>query len=140
MNAPQSMPLAMMKIILAYFYAATKKFAACELRLQAAPLSPSPTLTLAVMTEPTFTGYAPQTAIAFGTAFNQPTEQGARSVAPTAPFICSGGTPTDTIYGWYLVDTGGTELLLYVPLVSAVPIANVGDGVIIDCELWYSGN
>lgn len=141
MNMPQSMPLAIMKVILGYFFATGKDFAACVLHLQAAPLGPSPTLTKASMTEPTFTGYASQTAIAFGTPFNQPGEQGARSVAPTVPFICSGGTPSDTIYGWYLCDTTDTNLLLYVPFVAGteVPINAPGDGVIVDCELWFSG-
>lgn len=138
-NAAQVMPQSIARAALAALVGTGGPFNGTTLHLYANNIVPSPQTPLSAMIEPTFTGYAPVAAIAFGTPFNAP-GGGAGVVAPSVDIACSGGTPTDTIYGWYLTDSGDTTLKLIVPLGAPVPIANVGDSVLIQPEIDFSGN
>jgi hypothetical protein len=111
---------------------------ATTLHLTNANITVTPTTPLAALTEPTFTGYAAVASQVFGTPGNGPNGS-AEMFAPSVTFTCSGGTPSDTIYGWFLTDSGGTTLLLYCPLVSPVQIVNPGDQVVVQPAVQDSG-
>jgi hypothetical protein len=108
------------------------------LRLNTSNVVVTPQTPVGSLTEPTFTGYAPVVGVTWGTPENQ-TNGGGAVFAPSETMVCSGGTPADTIRGWFLTDSGGTTLLLYVPLAQPVQIAAVGDGVTVQPVIALSG-
>lgn len=137
-NGQQQMPQAIARAVLDAMVDTDGAFDASTLKLYAVNVTLNPTTPLAALTAPTFTGYAPVAAIAFAAAINGPNGS-AVVLAPSHLFACTGGTPSDTIYGWFLTDAGGTVLRLAVPLATPVQIALPGDGVDIQPEIVFSG-
>lgn len=91
---------------------------------------------LADLTEPTFTGYAISTAVTWSVPFNDPLNR--TVVAGSSKnFICTGGTPDDTIYGYAIVDSTAMDLLFAERFDAPVPIAAVGDGLTVEPVLPY---
>ena len=105
-------------------------FRTSTLILFANDIQPGPTTVFADLVPPTFTGYAAVAGIVFGTPYIDPAGD-VIVTAPSVDFICSGGTPTDIIYGWALVDAGLTTLRQAARLGAPVPIAAPGDGTTI---------
>lgn len=137
-NGQQVTTLPTSKAVLTALTATPQIYYQPTLHLNTANITVTPDTDLTAMVEATFTGYAAVTAVAFGTPGNG--ENGsAEMFAPSHTFTCSGGTPNETIYGWYLTDSGGTSLYLYVPLATPVQIANVGDQVTVQPAVQYSG-
>lgn len=137
-NGQQLMPQAIARAILDAMTGEDGAFDTSTLRLYNVNVTLTPTTPLAALTPPTFTGYAPAAAIVFAPAINGPSGS-AVTLAPSHLFACTGGTPSDTIYGWLLTNAGNTELRLAVPLVTPVQIAVPGDGVDIQPEIVFSG-
>jgi hypothetical protein len=108
------------------------------LHLNVANVTVTPETALGGLTEATFTGYAAVASVAFGTPGNGPNGS-AEMFAPSVTFTCTGGTPNQTVYGWYLTDSGATTLYLYVPLAVPVQITTTGDQVTVQPAIQNSG-
>lgn len=137
-NGQQAIPQAIARAILDTLCDTGGEFDACKLHLYAVNVVVNPNTPLSALIEPTFTGYAAVAAIAFDGAINGPNGS-AIALAPSEVFACTGGIPTNTIYGWFLTDSGSTILKLAVPLGTPVQIAQPGDGVDIQPEIVFSG-
>lgn len=137
-NAQQVMAQAIAKASLDVLTAVGGSFHLPTLHLYSTNVLVTPQTAIGDMVEPTFTGYAAVASIAFGAAVNAP-NGAALSQAPSEQFVCSGGTPTDIIYGWYLTDSGNTSLKLVVPFATPVAVGNIGDAVPVQPELYFSG-
>lgn len=137
-NGQQVTPQSIVLASLTALVGAGGPYHLCTLVLNAANVIVTPLTPLAALTPPTFTGYAPVAAIAFAGPYNTP-NGGGGITAPSVLFECTGGTPSDTIYGWGLADSGLTTLKFYCPLNTPVQIANSGDAVLIQPEIDMSG-
>src|SRR5260370_30078618 len=67
---------------------------------------PDHTTLLASMTEATFAGYAPSTAIVWGTVFTDPSLY-AHTVGDTKQFTAGALAGAVVVHGYYVVDAGG---------------------------------
>lgn len=85
-------------------------FSDCEVGLFTAPTAPDRDTVLADLSEPTYTAYARQAFSALG--FTAAAVASHLASAPGALVtFTTDGTATDVIYGWFLVDSGGTILV-----------------------------
>lgn len=91
---------------------------------------------LSDLTLATFTGYAAVTALAFGTPYIDVNGMSV-IVAPSEDFISTADTPSETITGWALVDSGLTTLYYAEVLDTPVPITQAGDGLTVDVVVPY---
>jgi hypothetical protein len=108
---------------------------ACKVHLAIAAFTPSVTLTIANLTEATFTGYA---ALVGGTgnqqAFFDPVT-GQRQVQLLEPaggwhWQASGTTGLPmTVYGWYVTDNGVANLYGSALFPTPITLTNIGDAV-----------
>lgn len=137
-NGQQVIPQAEVKAWLNALTVTAGPLALCTLHLNKANLAVTPNTPLSALVEPTFTGYAAVASLTFGGAFNMP-NGGGGMVAGSVTFLCTGGTPNETIYGWYLTDVSATLLRAYCPLGTGVPIAGPGDSVLVQPEIDMSG-
>lgn len=83
-------------------------------RLIKEPIAVGPTTTIAELdaAEADYTGYVEQAAGAWGTVGTNVLNQ-AEMTATELEFVPSGTTILNTIYGYYVVDSGGTELRFF---------------------------
>lgn len=98
----------------------------------------TPAIVLANLTECTFTGYTAGSAITWLAPFY--TVNGTPVVTGTLQTFGVGSTPTifNTVYGWYLTDTGGTTLLAVRALDTPIILTEAGQGFqIIPCYPAY---
>ena len=107
-----------------------------KVHLAAASFTPSPILVPADFTEATFPGYA---AIANTVApwifYTDPSQNGARVIECPEPldgwlFKCTGApTAAQTIYGYYVTDSGGTNLYGSNLFATPLTVGAAGDAV-----------
>lgn len=80
-----------------------------EVVLWIADVNPTPQTVIGDLTPPTFTGYAADSIGTMTGPVNQPS--GARSLIAQVDFVVTADvSPVETIYGYSIVDTGGTIL------------------------------
>lgn len=94
------------------------------LHLVAAPFAPGPGLDPGTLTVPTYDGYAPVNVDTWGTEHILPNGNYVINSLATCVFAPTGTTTSNTIYGWYLLDTAGncvSQGLLPNPVVMAGP-------------------
>lgn len=137
-NGQQVTSLAAEKAILTALSATPQVYYQPTLHLNTANVAVTPLTPLSALVEATFVGYAAAAAIAF-TGPENGANGSAQMFAPSITFTCTGGTPNATVFGWYLTDSTGADLYLYVPLATPVMIANIGDGVTIQPAVQNSG-
>jgi hypothetical protein len=75
-----------------------------------------------------FTGYAPVAAIAFGTPYVDQVGV-ARFDAPSVDFVMTDEVAPNTIYGWALLNTGGSAVLLVSQFTTPIPLTRTGQGL-----------
>lgn len=109
-----------------------------KVHLYTADVLPSDAITLALLTEPTFTGYAPSTVVAWGAPLNQP-GGGVYLEAPAKEFRCTADSAGDVVRGAYYSKDAVVgppavpeTLIAVVPFEEPVAIAAVNDG------LWHT--
>lgn len=112
---------------------------AVKLILFANNITPNKNTVLADLTQPTFTGYAVFGPVVWGSVMRD-VDGTAIVVGGSHPFVCSGGTPTDIIYGWALTNSGGTVLIKAAVLATPVPITGPETGIVVVPWFRYSGN
>lgn len=78
-----------------------------KVHLASAPFSPSPTLDPTTLTEATFDGYAAKTVTAWGTVHLDSSNQATFISASALDWTPTGSTTPNTIYGYWLIDSGG---------------------------------
>lgn len=83
---------------------------------------------IADFTEADYTGYARSTAVVWGTPFIN-VDGVAEMIAPGKQFQPSGTTVANTIYGYYVVDSGGTDLVYSERFATPVPLAGPLDAL-----------
>lgn len=88
---------------------------------------PSFATALGDFTEADFDGYAAGAAITWNPAVTGP-DYNAEVTGPAANFLATGATTPNVIYGYYVVDTGGTGLLWSERFAEPINIASAGDG------------
>jgi hypothetical protein len=91
--------------------------------------TPSKENLVADFTEATFAGSTDQ-AIVWGTPFIDGDGK-VKVPAPSLEFVCTGGTPDETIVGWYVTNTAGTVLLFSQELETPVHVGRVSEGVVV---------
>lgn len=87
--------------------------------------------------EADFTGYS-SAAITWATRTRA--NKKAITKSQLASFVMSAVTVTNTIYGWYVVDTGGTKVLMAFAYGTPKPIAEVGASVDVVVQVEQGGN
>lgn len=96
------------------------------------------TTTLADLTAATFVGYAAVAGITFGTPYID--QFGVvRIDAPSVDFIMTSNSTPNTIYGWALLDTAGTDLEVAAMLASPIPLTIAGQGLNVQPTFAYGG-
>lgn len=103
--------------------------AACHVRLFVNNLTINPSTQLSDLVEASFAGYTAQSIATPPAPVPDPVNGGVSTYLPSHVFSASGTvTPAQTVYGWYLTDTGG-NLIAAGNLQNPVIIANTGDSV-----------
>lgn len=97
--------------ILSSLFATGGPFNALTLRLYATNVIFGKGTALTDLTEATFTGYTAQAAVAWNAPYIDPLNV-VRMDAPSVDWQMTGATPTNTIYGWYYTNSGGTSLYM----------------------------
>lgn len=100
------------------------------LKLYQNNFTPTPSSTLASFTEATFDGYGEGTVAAAG--WSAPfLVSGNRYVctAPSITWVSTGATPSNTVYGWYLVDHGVANVLYAEAFPTPVVVSQAGIGI-----------
>lgn len=109
-----------------------------ELRLFKSNTTPTTSSVYADFTEADFSGYAQQPPV-FGTPATIDGNGNAKSDAPALTYTHNGGATANNVYGYYVVDTTGPELLWAERFASApLSFAALGDNVVITPH-WYDG-
>jgi hypothetical protein len=106
-------------------------FNGAKVRLFKQDMDPTPDTTLAQLdaAQADFTGYAESTAIVWSNAYTNSIDQ-AVIVGDTKVFAATGSTTTNTIYGYYVVDSAGTKLLYAEKFETGpIPVLEVGHAV-----------
>lgn len=85
---------------------------------------------------PTFTGYSPKTALAWGPVFIG-SDGIVQAVAPGKLFQRTGGAIDEVVNGWWITNTGGTELVAAGYFDEPVPFTQDLDGVYLDAVIRY---
>lgn len=91
---------------------------------------------VADFTEPTFTGYAEISALAFGAVYQGPSGQ-LLATAPGGLFQRTGGAISEVANGYFIVDTAETGFVYAAYFDTPVSFAEVGDGVFLDATIGY---
>jgi hypothetical protein len=138
-NGPQINPQAELLAEVAALIASAAPLYEPTLHLVQQNIAVTPTTPLSVLTaaEASFPGYAAVTAIAWGAPGNSPTG-GAEVFAPSHTFTQGASPIPQTIFGWYITDSGVTVLLRYVALANPVPVVLTGDQVTIQPALQFN--
>lgn len=110
-------------------------YEAVDLRLYQNDYTPTPATVLADLTAATYSGYAAE-AIAFaGPVIGS--DGKIRLVSVGALFQPTSSTVTNTVFGWYITNTGGTVLLAAGRFESPVPMMGVTSGVEVTPAIQY---
>lgn len=88
-------------------------------------ITPSKQTLLADLVEATFDGYARSAAVTWGTV-GQTSTGAAEVYGDTKLFTSSGDTTPNTIYGFALVNTGGTAVEYAERFASPIPVSQTG--------------
>lgn len=100
------------------------------------PSEENPAYAVGSLTEPTFTGYAAVTALAFGTPYKDDDGKW-RMNAPSHDFIRTGGVVDDTIRGWAIVKADKTKLYALHVFPESVLLDAVGEGLTVIPSVTY---
>jgi hypothetical protein len=112
--------------------AATEPLDGLKVHLATGVPTPSQDNVVGDFTEATFTGSVAQDLV-WGTPYYNP--DGNAAVPMTdLQFICTAGTPSETIIAYYVTDSAGTVLKFWDMLPEPVPIGRVNDGVTVEFE------
>lgn len=109
------------------------------LRLYQNPLTPSRTTVLADLTPCNFSGYAPKTTMGWLTPYND-VDGSALVYGEDHSFVANASTVGNTVYGAYLTDAAGTDLLGIWPFADPIGIGDAGDGLTVAIPLRYTGS
>lgn len=109
----------------------------CQLVLFTNPIAYDPNTTLADLTLATFSGYAAVTGITFGTAYIG-VDGFVHVTAPSQQFSASASPNAETIYGWALLNTAGTTLILGTTFDTPINITQQYDGVLVQPDYAYA--
>lgn len=116
---------------------ALTNWGAMTVRLARAAFTVADDMVIGEVTEATYPGYAPQTIVYTGLSAGSP---GGRAIATFTPivFLCSGTTPPNLIYGWWLQDGASRILIAERFTGSPRPMAGVSDSITIEptLRLW----
>lgn len=134
----QVVPTEQLQGILAGLIAVDGPLDAVKLMLWVNNIVPDKNTVLADLTVPTFTGYAAFGPVVWGSVMVD-VDGTAIVTGASHEFVCTGGTPTDIIYGWALTNSGGTTLIKAARLAAPVPIGRVGSGIAVVPWFRYSG-
>lgn len=88
-------------------------------------LVPAPNTVLADFTEADFDGYAASAAIVWGDPYQNELNQ-STILGDAKTFTATGATTPNDIYGYYITDAGGTELLLSERFAEVQPMPAAG--------------
>jgi hypothetical protein len=103
------------------------------------PVLPTRSSLLADFTPATYTGSAPIAAEVFSSPFYD-VDGSALSLGADASFVCTGGTPNETVYGYILTDAAVVNLIVAYAFQTPVGIARIGDACPVAPFLRYSGD
>lgn len=84
-------------------------------------VSPDPTLVPTDFSECTFTGYVPAAAAPWGMPFINTNGQ-AEIDGPALTWSFTAGSGSTLVYGWFMTDAAGTNLLAWCPFQSPVEL------------------
>lgn len=113
-------------------------FNALTLALYQNNLTPTPGNVLADFTIADYDGYANVAGVTFSSPYYD-TDGTALAIGADAPFICTGSTTPNTIYGYLYVDAGVTTLKAAFQFANSVGIAKAGQACPVVPFLRYSG-
>jgi hypothetical protein len=135
-----TIPIVTMRAIMTTLKSDSTTFSGAVVKLYSAPITVTPAVTLATLTEASFTGYVASTTF----SWNGPASDevgNAYLFGPQLTFICTGSTTLNTIYGAFAVGSGvdSVNLLWVEPFANAVPIANIGDYVAYSPQISLPG-
>jgi hypothetical protein len=105
-----------------------KPLAAAQLQLSKSAFTPGPTMIPADFDEADFVGYAAEAALAYGTAFVAG-DGTYRIQPPSVNFQATADTTPNVLYGWVVLNTGGTAVLYAGLFDNPIPINLADDGV-----------
>lgn len=97
---------------------------------------PSRELLLADVVEADFNGYARSTAVVWDPAYIGADEQ-VHLTAPGKPFLATDGVIPNTIFGWALLDSGGTIITAAFRYDNPIAISRASDGVVVQPDYPY---
>lgn len=110
--------------------------AAATLILYSNGFVPSPAMAIGSVVECTFAGYAAVAGLTFGSSYLDGNGTPCIS-APSEQFEATGPTPTETIYGFALVNAAKTILYYAENLPTPIPITAAEQGVMIQPTIRY---
>lgn len=111
--------------------------AACHVRLFVNSITWNANIVIGSLTEASFAGYTAQAVATPAPPVNDPTNGGVSTFLPSNVFAASGTvTPPQTVYGWYMTDTGG-NLMCGGNLPNPITVAGLGDAVPLQSTLNY---
>lgn len=110
-----------------------------DLRLFVNNVTVSPNLVIGSLTQASFTGYAAKNYVTVPAPVKDPTNGGVSIFLGSNVFAASADIdPAQTVYGWYLTDTGGA-LIAAGNLPTPIQIRYDGDSVPIQVTLNFPG-
>lgn len=95
-----------------------------------------PDSVFADLEEADFDGYVRPAALTFGSSFLNVDDEWEMD-APSTPFIATGATTPNVIYGWAIVTAAGDSLLIAEKLETPVSILAVNDGLVVQPRFIY---
>jgi hypothetical protein len=129
-------PLSTKLAALSEMVAVGEVLAGCKIHLYANQLIPSQGTLLTMFVEATFTGYVAQSVGAWGAAYIGP-DGNAHVTAPGLQFQATDDVTPNTIYGWYMTNTAGTELVGAANFLTPIPIVAALQAVVMQPDFIY---
>lgn len=112
--------------------------AAAQLQLIQNAFTPGPDLVPGDLTEADFDGYAAEAALAYDSAYVA-SDGTYRIAPPSVNFQSTGNTTPNVLYGWAVLNTGGTVVEYSGLFDDPISIANADDGVTVLPEYVWGG-
>lgn len=109
-----------------------------KLKLYKNPLTLTPAIVLADLVEADFDGYAAVSPVVWSAPFRD-VDGSALVLGGDAPFICTGDTISNSIYGYYLTNTGSTVLIAVYAFAAPVGVSVAGQACPVVPWFRYSG-
>lgn len=137
-SEPQIVPYAFGLEILTELVDTGNALDALKLGLFQNDIVPDNLTTLALLTPADFDGYTIFSPVVWGTPYYD-LDGVPLVVGGDKTWVATGGTTPNTIYGWYLTNTGGTKLVKASRFAASVGIAAAGQGMTVVPWFRYSG-